>query len=256
MKRGGTVSEGPSLVAVARSLPVHGAAVVAAAWIVMVGIGLSDRGTAVVATCAGLACVVSVMVACRSRGVHCGTRALLVGLATLAGGVLAVVLEPSGIQQMVLVLIPGPMCWVVCWPGDWGGRLNRLGRLLLAIPLAGVTLLGMFAVPAPPALLILGALSLGLCSVVGFVRWGLQARMRFLALVVGFFGLVVGLASTVEARISLGTGVVMAELAAWLAASLVLVLVTAWPRLPPSPAVHDCSVSLAESPPWSADRVD
>lgn len=151
MKRGGTVSERPLLVVVARSLPVHGAAVVAAAWTVMVGIGLSDRTTAVVATCAGLACVISVMIACRSRGVHCGRSASLVVLATLAGGTLAVALETGGIQQMALVLIPEPLCWVVCWPGDWWSRLNRLGRLLAAIPLAGVTLLGMFAVPALPA---------------------------------------------------------------------------------------------------------
>lgn len=116
MKRGGTVCEGPSLVVVARSLPVHGAAVVAAAWIVMVGIGLSDRGTTVVATCAGLACVASVMVACRSGGVHCGTRALPMGLGTLAGGVLAMVFETSGIQQMMLVLIPG-----LIHPGLGGG---------------------------------------------------------------------------------------------------------------------------------------
>lgn len=225
----------PPLVGIARSLPVQAVVLVAATWIVMMGglhFGVTDAQSVVAATAAGLVCALAVWGACRSLGVRCEFAVVLVMLATGLAGLGMAIREEPGTELMALVLAPGPLAWVACWPGTARQRLLRLARGVAALPVAGAVLLGMFAVYTSPALLVLAAISLAPRAVLRSVRWTARAPERVLGVLVAAGVATAVLVSTVEDWTDLHQGVVLAELGAWLAAYLVLLTATAWPRLP------------------------
>lgn len=232
----------PPLAGIERSLPVQAVVLVAATWVVMMGgfhFGTTDAQAVATATATGMLCVLAVWGACRSLGVRCEGAALVLAAVTGLAGLGMASREALGTELMVLVLAPGPLAWVVCWPGTTRQRLLRLARGVAALPVAGAVLLAMFAVYTTPALLVLVVISLAPGAVLRAVRWTARAPERVMGVLVAAGVATAVLVNTVEDWTDLHQGVVLAELGAWLAAYLVLLGATAWPRLAPSREASD-----------------
>lgn len=239
----------PPLAGIGRSLPAQAVALVAATWTVMRGgfhFGMTDAQAVASASAAGVLCVLAVWGACRSLGVRCEGGALLLAAVTGLAGLGMATREELGTELMVIVLAPGPLAWVVCWPGTARQRLLRLARGVVALPVAGAVLLAMFAVYTTPALLVLAAISLAPGAVLRAVRWTARAPERVMGVLVTAGVATAVLVNTVEDWTDLHQGLVLAELGAWLAAYLVLLGATAWPRLAPPREATDSMGRVGE----------
>lgn len=227
------------------------------AWAVLGGrAGLSAAGSVGAVTTGGLVCLSAVWIASRSLGVRCGRGASIVALLTMAVGGLIAVSHVSGLVIMVLLVLPGSLGWVVCWPGSLGARLSRLVRFVVAVPVAGMVWASLFILPTIPALLGLAAICLALDHTVEFLRWLSISAVRVVVTAVAGLLMAGVLTYAVDHRLSFGTGVAMAEVGAWLAAALVLVLITAWPCLSLTAPAELASGSWSASNSSFAERTD
>lgn len=231
--------------------------VVMVAWGVLGGrAGLSATESVGAVTTGGVVCLAAVWMASRSLGVRCGRGAWAVALLTAAVGGLATMLQVSGLVMMGLLVVPGSLGWVVCWPGSLRARLGRLLRFVVAVPVAGMAWASLFILPTTPALLGLAVICLALDHTAEFLRWLSVSALRVVVAAVA--GLLVAgvLTYAIDHRLSFGTGVAMAEVGAWLAAALVLVLITAWPYLSRTAAAELVSGPPSATSSSFAERAD
>lgn len=248
----GEVPARPPAKVVGWSLPIQALAVVGGAWTTRIALlGLSDSERVLVVAASGMLCVLAVWGACRTFGVRCAGAALLVAVGTLGGASVFLVAGVTGNTTMALLLLPPALAWIACWPGTARDRLVRGARATAAVPLAGLALLAMFLVYTTPALVLLAAVCLALPAVMRAVRWTLRSLERVLVVGFGVFIVSGAVFVQVDHRLSFGTGVIMAELGGWLAASLALVLVTAWPQAPAG-AAGELATAARREPPTSS----